>query len=278
MAKHSQGMFKRRKKDAADKLASLATGAPPAPADEPVVAEQVEPAIVDEPEMSGLDILVADQEAAPSRERARAFADQETAQIFLEQYAKEEYPKPSVTADICVFRRREGQLQLLLIKRGGHPFKDCWALPGGFSQPGETVDACAQRELLEETGIEALRLEQMGFYSDPERDPRGWVMSEGYICVTDADAPATAGDDAKEACWFTVETAESVGVISLELVPECGAATEDDILVCGFTAKSQPVSGRRRAELISHEGFPFDHAQIVADAYLIVSDVGLGLR
>ena len=283
MAKHSQGLFKKRnKKDAADKLASLATGAVPSP-------EQVPEASIDEtsaaqPEMSGIDIVVADNQLeAPlgdGQDRAQAFVDQQTAAIFFEQYAKEEYPKPSVTADICVFRRREGKLQLLLIKRAGHPFMGCWALPGGFSEPGETVDECALRELAEETGVEGanLHLEQMGFYSDPKRDPRGWVMSEAYVCVTAEDTPVSPGDDAREARWFNIDVADSFGVITLELVPEGGAASEEDILLCAFTAKSQPVSGRRRADLMSHDGFPFDHAQIVADAYLVVSDVGLGLR
>ena len=280
MPKHSQGRLGKRRQDAADRLASLFKEAPA----EPEV--ELEPLQLDydvqlsgsEPEMSGLDIVVIDQEAAQGSDRAQAFVDQETAALFFEQYSKEEYPKPSVTADVCIFRRREGRLQLLMIQRGGHPFMGCWALPGGFSQPGETVDACALRELAEETGIEGLHLEQMGFYSDPQRDPRGWVMSEAYICVIDADLVLKPGDDAQDACWFDVEAAESLGVISLELVPEQGAHREEDILVVGFTAKSQPVSGRRRAELMSHEGFPFDHAQIVADAYLVVSDVGLGLR
>lgn len=289
MAQHALGgRFKKRKRDAADKLQVLAgeVGS--------ILEDEQEALPADEPEMSGIDVIVADTQGPLSDEGAteeipledgqptcnpQAFADQETAALFLEEYAKQEYPKPSVTADICVFRRREGHLQLLLIRRAGHPFMGCWALPGGFSEPGETVDDTAVRELAEETGVQAPLLEQMGFYSTPGRDPRGWVMSEAYICVADEDVVVEAGDDASDARWFDVEMEESFGLITLELVPEGGDLQGDEnIPICSFAAKSQKVSGRRRAELHSCEGFAFDHAQIVADAYLVVSDVGIGLR
>ena len=64
---------------------------------------------------------------------------------FLEAYKKREYPKPSLTVDIAVFRRAEEGLEALMIRRGNYPFKGCWALPGGFTEPGEDVVDAARR-------------------------------------------------------------------------------------------------------------------------------------
>ena len=83
---------------------------------------------------------------------------------FLKTYRQDDYPRPSVTADIVAFTIREEEndnyrqnsgtkLALLLIRRGGHPFKDCWALPGGFLNPDETIEQCALREAEEETAV-----------------------------------------------------------------------------------------------------------------------------
>lgn len=95
-----------------------------------------------------------------------------TEEEFLAQYSPKKYPQPSLTADICVFRKTDaGELQLLLVQRGGHPFLGAWATPGGFCNPGETADVCARRELEEETGVTGLKLEPVALFSTPGRDP-----------------------------------------------------------------------------------------------------------
>ena len=76
-----------------------------------------------------------------------------TEEQFLKEYKKKEYPKPSLTADIAVFRRIRDGVELLLVRRARHPFRGCWALPGGFVNPNEDVIDAAWRELEEETGI-----------------------------------------------------------------------------------------------------------------------------
>ena len=107
------------------------------------------------------------------------------------------YPKPALTADICVFLRAGEGWKLLLIRRGGHPYLGCWALPGGFADEGETIEQTAARELEEETGLSGLPLELVGVYSAPGRDPRGWTVSVAFaVGVRDACPEATAGDDA----------------------------------------------------------------------------------
>lgn len=105
------------------------------------------------------------------------------------------YQTPSVTADCVVF---DGSGRLLLIRRRHPPFAGQFALPGGFVDPGETTEAAARRELLEETGLQARDLQLVGVYSKPGRDPRGWTISIAYL-MTAGDAAPVAGDDAAAA-------------------------------------------------------------------------------
>lgn len=111
-----------------------------------------------------------------------------------------EYERPMLTADCAVVNRRG---ELLLVRRGGEPFKDCWALPGGFMEMDETIEHCAVRELKEETGIETTEeaLHLIGIYSTPGRDPRGRTVTAAYALYVDDDN-AAAGDDAAEVRWW----------------------------------------------------------------------------
>lgn len=68
-----------------------------------------------------------------------------TEREFLASYRQKDYPRPSVTVDIAVFQRGQGGLRALLIRRGGHPYLGCWALPGGFVNPDEEAHAAAAR-------------------------------------------------------------------------------------------------------------------------------------
>ena len=78
----------------------------------------------------------------------------------------------------CVIFDPEGRV--LLIRRGQPPYAGAYALPGGFVEIGETVEAACRRERLEETGIEVGALRLVGVYSDPARDPRGHTVSVAY--------------------------------------------------------------------------------------------------
>jgi 8-oxo-dGTP diphosphatase len=108
----------------------------------------------------------------------------------------------ALTVDVIIFRLHGGELQTLLIKRGGPPYKGRWAIPGGFVHPDESVDAAARRELSEETGLKEVYLEQLYTFGEPKRDPRGRVVTVAYFALTtSADAVPRAGDDAAEARW-----------------------------------------------------------------------------
>lgn len=116
------------------------------------------------------------------------------------------YPRPAVTADCVVFRLSGPTLQVLLIERGGEPYKGCWAFPGGFMNMDETIEQCARRELEEETGLNQVELEQLRVYSAPDRDPRERVMTVAFVgLISLSHSEATAGDDAAKAHWFSVD-------------------------------------------------------------------------
>jgi 8-oxo-dGTP diphosphatase len=117
---------------------------------------------------------------------------------------KKEYPRPSLTADVVALLLDGGGLRVLFIRRGNEPFKGSWALPGGFCEPGETVAQAAARELTEETGVSHVRLEELGCFSTPGRDPRGWVVTVAHLGFLPADraGEAVGSDDAAEAAWL----------------------------------------------------------------------------
>lgn len=113
------------------------------------------------------------------------------------------YPRPAMTAD-CVLFGFDGQaLKILLIERGIEPYKGYWALPGGFMKMDESIEQCAARELMEETGVRNVFMEQFRVFSDPGRDPRGRVVTVAFIAlVRPSDHRLIAADDAANALWF----------------------------------------------------------------------------
>lgn len=115
------------------------------------------------------------------------------------------YPRPALTVDCVVFGFDEGELKVLLIERGLDPFKGKWALPGGFVRVEETIDDAARRELLEETGLSDVYLEQLYTFGAVDRDPRERVVSVAhYALVKLSDHRAKAATDAASAQWFPV--------------------------------------------------------------------------
>jgi len=126
----------------------------------------------------------------------------------MQQYSYS-HPRPSVTVDVVLFTFSEGELRTLLIQRAGSPFASQWALPGGFVRMDESLEDAAARELLEETGVRDVYLEQLYTFGDPGRDPRGRVITVVYFALLSADQAARmvvrGGDDAQDARWWNVD-------------------------------------------------------------------------
>ena len=119
-----------------------------------------------------------------------------------------DYERPGFTVDAVVFWHDESKsvddTEILLIKRKNDPFKDCWALPGGFVERHENAIDAVVRELYEETGILVDSMYQVGIADNPLRDPRGWTVSVYFYNVLIGERPVVKGsDDAIEARWFT---------------------------------------------------------------------------
>ncbi|HDS07754.1 MAG TPA: NUDIX hydrolase [Bacteroides sp.] len=112
------------------------------------------------------------------------------------------YPRPMVTVDVAALRLN-GLPEILLVQRKDPPYKDMWALPGGFMEMEETLEEAARRELKEETGIDAGELIRFDTYDEPGRDPRGRTITQVFIMVwkEEMGAPAAASD-AKAIDWF----------------------------------------------------------------------------
>jgi 8-oxo-dGTP diphosphatase len=129
------------------------------------------------------------------------------------------YPHPAVTTDVVLFTLREGQLQLLLIRRGSEPFRDCWALPGGFLDIEEDLDRCAQRKLEAETGVTDVYLEQLYTFGRPGRDPRERVISVAYYALVASESLSLrAASDAAEARWFPVGALPNLAFDHAEII------------------------------------------------------------
>lgn len=117
------------------------------------------------------------------------------------------HPRPGVTVDIAIFMPTDTSYQILLIKRAVEPFLGYYALPGGFCEIDESLEQAAQRELLEETGLRGFPLTQIHTFSDPERDPRGRIISTCFSGILENPSlqHIKAADDAAAVRWFDLD-------------------------------------------------------------------------
>lgn len=108
-----------------------------------------------------------------------------------------------LATDAVVFGYQHEQLFVALVRRKYPPFKDHWALPGGFVLENESLEQAVRRELEEETGIKINYLEQLYTFGEPDRDPRRRVVSVAYFAlVRPSDFNIVAATDAAEVAWF----------------------------------------------------------------------------
>ena len=140
-----------------------------------------------------------------------------------------DYPHPAVSADVALLREKTGSLELLLVRRRKPPYKDHWALPGGFVEIDEDLEPAARRELVEESGLQAGPLRQLVTIGTPDRDPRERVITVVYIgfAADPAQAPA-GGDDAADARWFSLDALPALAFDHDDIVGLIRDAVESD--------------------------------------------------
>lgn len=237
----------------------------------------------------------------------------EEEKAYLENYNIEDFERPSVAADMAVFaimkedggettesqenyrKDPEQKLKLLLIKRGSYPYKNEWALPGGFCRKGESTLETARRELCEETGIKDAYLRPFDIFSEPGRDPRGWIISHAFLTLINGENYRVhAGSDAWEAGWFSVsvdkkelqrkikeEQAHVRNSYFLKLTYQ--KKTDSSLVKSGFELNKKQIELRAEViedrnfqnyhetvnyDIIRSEGIGFDHAKIILCAFL----------
>ncbi|MEM7109161.1 MAG: NUDIX hydrolase [Bacteroidota bacterium] len=129
-----------------------------------------------------------------------------------------------LTADCLIVSEHEIGNKVLLIKRKNEPFKDCWALPGGFVEDNEDLDQAASRELREETGV-SLRpseIRELATFGKPGRDPRGRIVTVVFGAIVDPKYhPIRAGDDSTDAAWWDLEALPTMAFDHEMIVEKC---------------------------------------------------------
>ncbi len=186
-----------------------------------------------------------------------------TEKEFLASYDASMYPHPSLTADVALVAREGEKNEILLIRRGGHPYLGRFALPGGFSEPAETIEETAARELLEETGVPELPMMPLGFYTTPGRDPRGWVVTRVFGAVADkSELRVEAGDDAAAALWFDIKNEKCGEREKLTLT------SGNTVITVEYFVKEvpSPLGKREVYEIINGADLAFDHGSEVVDS------------
>ena len=226
----------------------------------------------------------------------------EEEQAYLAGYDISAFERPSVAADMAVFSimeeknqnsRKENRdpsnyrkdplkhLKLLLIRRASFPYKNAWALPGGFCQKGESVLDTARRELCEETGVADAYLRPFDIFSEDGRDPRGWIISHAFLTLIDGEKYRVhEGSDAWEAKWFRIEVESSEinrqiseNQAQIERIYTLRLTCEDADNLCLTAAIKEHKSFEQyhetvKYEIIERSDLAFDHARIILCAYL----------
>lgn len=192
--------------------------------------------------------------------------------LFLKSYNIENFERPSVATDIVVFsmfakssechrKDDEPELSVLLVKRGEHPYMNKWALPGGFLRSDETLEECALRELKEETNLSAASIIPVGVFSNPNRDPRGRIISNAFASIiSEENVKLMSGTDAIQTTWFSVDF-KLVDKQRYNLTLKNG---NEKIFV---ELQQRDIRyANSKFDIVSNSGLAFDHAKIIATA------------
>jgi ADP-ribose pyrophosphatase YjhB (NUDIX family) len=165
---------------------------------------------------------------------------------FLHRYDPKIFDRPNCTVDIAIFTVRDSGLHVLLVQRDAHPFKDSWALVGGFIDIAGDVDleSAARRKLLEKTGVSAPYLEQFGTVGNRKRDPRGWSITTVYFAlISSEEVILTPGEGASQIGWSRIHgaaVAEDLAFDHAGLLAGCLRRLRDKVLYTSLPVHLMP--------------------------------------
>lgn len=158
------------------------------------------------------------------------------------------YPHPAITADCLLFAYQKSELEVLLIERGGEPYKGFWAIPGGFMEMNETTESCSRREMLEETGIKVNYLKEVKSYSAVNRDPRERVVTITYCTLEHKNSVTPkAGDDANKAEWFNLKSLPKLAFDHKEMIADSIQVIKEEIIKA-VKDKEHPLNSSFKSE------------------------------
>lgn len=209
---------------------------------------------------------------------------------FLEVYNPSDYENPCSTTDILVvkYEKRLTQvrsgIKILMIQRKNHPCIGFWALPGGFVEVDEDIEEGAKRELLEETGLSGIPVEQIYTWGEVWRDPRTRVITTQYLAIVDEQVDkVAANDDAADAAWMEVrlrqvetgeikeekERVQEIYELTLEN-KEKGLSLWAKVRV---TRNKMGILKEEKYEVLERSGIAFDHPRFVVKGLLHIESL-----
>jgi len=182
---------------------------------------------------------------------------------FLKNFDPTKYRNPAVAADTALFAVDDQGISILLIRRGGYPYKGRWALPGGFVNIDEDVFDSAARELQEETGLERTYFEQVFVWGRPDRDPRQRVITVSFAGLVDrSKMQAAAGDDAAEADWFRLSDYKSTQENGMTITRYTLTGSETLYPIVTY-----PAGQIQKITVVQNGGLAFDHPESIAYSF-----------
>ena len=205
---------------------------------------------------------------------------------FLEEYDTNKYENPSVTADMIVIQHSKDfhtvhkGLKILMVKRRNHPSIGYWALPGGFVNIREDIDLAAKRELLEETGVDDVAIEQLHTWGEAWRDPRARIVTVAYLALLDEGREVKAGDDAADAAWFDIklskkeeeEEVNSRGSNRIKTLYELVLVNEEKRVELDATVEvsfnKTGIMKEYKYQVLTSNQIAFDHPRFIVQALL----------
>lgn len=205
---------------------------------------------------------------------------------FLEEYDTNKYENPSVTADMIVIQHPKDfhtvykGLKILMVKRRNHPSIGYWALPGGFVNIREDIDLAAKRELLEETGVDDVAIEQLHTWGEAWRDPRARIVTVAYLALLDEGREVKAGDDAADAAWFDIQLSKKKeveevsrrGSNKIKTLYELVIMNEDKKVELNATVEvsynKTGIMKEYQYQVLTSNQIAFDHPRFIVQALL----------